>query len=235
MINSIKPYTPIQYIMGHAEFCGMDLIVNEDVMIPRPETEILVDVAADIIRDTGNGLRVLDLCTGSGCIAIALTKSLPDCRIFASDISEGALEVARLNAGRQNVSDRISFIKSDLFCNIKGLFDIIVSNPPYVARPEFATLQKEVLMEPKVAFDGGDDGLDFYRKIISDSRKFLKPGGYLLFEIGFGQRSAICAIIEKNRTFKVTQVRIDHNEIDRIIAARLIDSDGISRGTARNG
>jgi len=225
MIKPIKPFTPVQYVMGHSEFHGMDFLVDERVLIPRPETEILVDVAIDIINElqaASKKIRVLDLCTGSGNIAIALTKKIHDCKMVASDISDEALEVAKINAKRQDVSDRIEFIKSDLFADIKGKFDLIVSNPPYISKPEYSTLQKEVLMEPRVAFDGGDDGLDFYRKIIPESKKYLKKNGYIVFEIGFGQKKDICAIVEKDKDYKVTKVTIDHNEIDRIIAAKWI-------------
>jgi len=225
MIEPIKPHTPIQYVMGHQQFYGLDLVVDDNVLIPRPETEILVDVTIDIaysLKLTANSLNILDIGTGSGNIAIALTKNIPDCKIIASDISDDALEVARLNARRHDVSDRIQFKRSDLFENLEGKFDIIVSNPPYIAKFEFETLEKEVLMEPRIALAGGNDGLDFYRRIVASSVKYLKPGGYLLFEIGFGQKKDICAIIEKEGIFKVIKVMIDHNEIDRIVEARWI-------------
>jgi release factor glutamine methyltransferase len=182
-----------------------------------------VDVASDIIKGAdipASKARILDLGTGSGNIAIALTKKIPDCKIIASDISAGALVVAELNAGRNGVSDRIKFIKSDLFESLDGNFDIIVSNPPYISRPEFESLQKEVLMEPHVALDGGSDGLDFYRKIIREAAKRLTSGGYIIFEIGFAQKKLICRIIEKESVLKVIRVEIDHNEIERIVAAR---------------
>lgn len=225
-MKRIKPHTPVQYVMGHTEFCGLDFLVDERALIPRPETEILVDVAADICNGlrtaAGKELNILDLGTGSGNIAIALTKKVADCKIIASDISDDALEVAKLNAERHGVSDRIKFIKSDLFKDIKGEFDVIVSNPPYISKPEFETLQKEVLMEPHVALDGGNDGLDFYRKIISSAVSHMKKGGYIIFEIGFGQKKDICAIVEKESILKVMRVEIDHNEIERIVAARWI-------------
>ena len=225
MTEPVKPFTPIQYIMGHVQFYGLDFIVDERVLIPRPETEILVDVAVDIIRGfsvKGGTPRILDLCTGSGNIAIALTKNIPDCKMVASDISGEALDVARMNAERHGVSDRVKLVKSDLFDDVDGTFDVIVCNPPYVERPEFAVIQKEVLKEPRIAFDGGEDGLDFYRKIIPAAMKFLAPGGCIIFEIGFGQRKAICDIIEKGGHLKVMRVEIDHNEIDRIVEAQWI-------------
>lgn len=224
-MNRIKPHTPVQYIIGHTEFCGLDFIVNEDVLIPRPETELLVDAATELFyairntRDARRELRILDLGTGSGNIAIALTKRVSNCKMVASDISEGAVEVARINAEKHGVSDRIEFIASDLFEKIEGRFDIIVSNPPYIANGEFKTLQKEVLMEPRVALVGGEDGIDFYRRIISATPRYLVNGGALVMEIGYGQKAGILEIINQNG-MKPEEVRIDHNLIDRAIIAR---------------
>ncbi|MDD5136726.1 MAG: peptide chain release factor N(5)-glutamine methyltransferase [Candidatus Omnitrophica bacterium] len=233
-MNTIEPFTPVQYIIGRTDFCGLDLIVNENVLIPRPETELLVEEAAGLVKrlagEEPNELRVLDLCTGSGAIAIALvsrlrstlTKRPIDCRIVASDISGHALEVARLNAGRHGVSGRINFVESDLFSNICGKFDIVISNPPYIANFEFETLQKEVLKEPRIALDGGADGLDFYRRIIHDAPGYLRPGGYVAFEIGFGQFGEIKKIIEAG-AFQVIEVKKDFNGIDRVVIARWIN------------
>jgi len=228
-MTTIKPNTPVQYIIGKTEFCGLDLVVNEDVLIPRPETELLVDIAIDIFnaerknrQNAERNLRILDLGTGSGNIAIALTKRVSDCKMVASDISPRALEVARLNAKRHGIGDRIEFIESDLFEDIEGKFDIIVSNPPYIANIEFETLQKEVLMEPRVALSGGEDGIDFYRKIISQAPAHLTGGGALLMEMGYGQKSAIIDIIKKNG-MRPEEVRIDHNLIDRAVVARWIN------------
>ena len=235
-MKTIKPHTPVQYIMGKTEFCGLDFLVNEDVLIPRPETELLVDTVTEIIYeqrttnkcgakrslpggDEQHDFRILDLCTGSGNIAISLTKRIPDCKMVASDISQSALGVAKINAECHGVSDRIEFIESDLFEKIEGKFDIIVSNPPYIAEGEFDTLQKEVLMEPRVALAGGEDGIDFYRKIISAAPRYLTGGGVLVMEIGYGQKVGIIEII-KNNGMKPEEVRIDHNLIDRAIVAR---------------
>lgn len=222
-VKTVAPFTPVQYIIGGTEFCGLDFVVNEDVLIPRPETELLVETALDIVKRVrlkGQCLRVLDLCTGAGNIAIALTKGIHDCKIIASDISEGALGVARLNAARHGVNDRIEFIKSDLFEELDGKFDIIVTNPPYIAKFDFETLQKEVLSEPGIALDGGEDGLDFYRRIIDGSARYLKRSGYLAMEIGFGQKNKIIDIMEKAGIFKAVEVKKDFNDIDRVIVAR---------------
>jgi len=238
-MSSVKPFTPVQYVIGKAEFCGLDFTVNEDVLIPRQETEILVDTVCDIfnaVRRTPNAVRILDLGTGCGNIAISLvvrlpltinpepveglTKKIPDCRIVASDISARALEVAKINAARHGVYDRIEFVKANLFDGIEGRFDIIVSNPPYVARAEFEALQKEVLMEPRVAIDGGDDGLNFYRNIIPAAAGRLNPGGHLIMEIGYGQRRDISKIIEETGRMELLEVKIDKNSIDRIVVLR---------------
>jgi len=222
-MKTVKPHTPLQYIIGKASFLGLEFKVTEDVLIPRPETEVLVYTVIDIVhasRFTLNASRILDLGTGSGCIAISLTKNLADCKIIASDISDKALDVARENAALNGVSGRIEFIKSDLFDDIKGKFDIIASNPPYISRPEFTELQKEVLMEPRVALDGGDDGLSFYRKIAVKAPEHLKKGGYLVMEIGFGQAPLIKEIIRGIEGFEVLAVKEDQYEVDRIIVAR---------------
>lgn len=235
-IKAVRPHTPIQYVMGKTKFFGLDFIVDGKVMIPRPETEILVYTVIDIIDGVkgpatkslagrqGLRVKIIDLGTGSGCIAIslveALTKARTDCKMVASDISEKALEIARINAAAHAVSERIEFVKSDLFADIDGKFDIIVSNPPYVSKPEFATLQKEVLVEPRLALDGGDDGLDFYRKIIPAAKRYLNESGYLIFEIGYGQRKKIEKIFERTGGFRISKVMEDHNEIDRVVVAR---------------
>jgi release factor glutamine methyltransferase len=222
-VTAVKPYTPLQYVIGKETFCGLEFTVDESVLIPRPETEALVETAVELFHErrfTNDERRLLDLCTGSGCIAISLTARLSDCKIVASDISEEALATARANTASNGANGRIDFVKSDLFDNIKGEFDIIVTNPPYVARHEFAGLQKEVLMEPRIAIDGGDDGLDFYRKIIPASRNFLKPYGYLVMEIGYGQAGAIKRLIAHEGVLKFVKLRKDRYGIDRIAVVR---------------
>jgi len=225
-MNTVKPFTPIQYIIGVTEFLGSDFIVNEDVLIPRPETEMLVEIAVErafSFQSSAVGLNILDLCTGSGNIAISLTKKITNCKIAASDISDKALAVARKNAGANGVSGAIEYIESDLFENINGKYDIIVSNPPYIARHEFDTLQEEVRFEPRIALDGGDDGLEFYRRIFREAHKFLKKSGYVIVEIGYGQAKAINGIIVRAGNFKLVDIRKDHNGIDRIITAKWIN------------
>jgi len=221
-MKTVEPFTPVQYIMGTTEFCGLDIKVNEDVLIPRPETELLVEVAEDLVRDPkliARSKNILDLCTGSGCIAIALTKRLSDCKIVASDISGKALAIAFENAEKHQAG-RIEFIKSDLFSDLNGLFDLIVSNPPYISGPEFSELQEEVLKEPRLALYGGEDGLDFYRRIFGSAGKFLNDGGYVAVEIGYGQTGAVKDICESVKGFKVADVRKDLNNINRVIVAK---------------
>ncbi|MDD3905395.1 MAG: peptide chain release factor N(5)-glutamine methyltransferase [Candidatus Omnitrophica bacterium] len=244
-MKTMEPFTPIQYMIGHTEFCGLDIIVNEDVLIPRPETELLVEEAVKLISEKHSAVRVLDLCTGSGNIAIGLmvrlrspsipgkaaeggraeglTKSVSGCTIVASDISAKALDVARINAGRHGVLREIEFVQSDLFDNITGKLDIIVSNPPYIAGFEFETLQKEVLKEPRIALDGGADGLDLYRRIISDAPGHMNLGAHIIFEIGFGQAGEIKKIITSGG-FEVIETKKDFNDIDRVIIAKWISS-----------
>ena len=219
-MKTIEPYTPIQYIMGSVEFCGLEFHVDERVLIPRPETELLVEAAVELAGSSSaktGALDILDLCTGSGNIAIALmarrcaplTKNLSNCKITASDISPAALEVARRNAVRNGVYYGLKFVCSDLFADIEGRFDIIVSNPPYIARHEFLTLQEEVLREPRAALDGGVDGLDFYRRIAASLPEYLKRGGYIVMEIGYGQRDAVADVICKSGIFKISDVKKD--------------------------
>lgn len=221
-MKTIEPFTPVQYIMGHTEFCGLDIKVNEDVLIPRPETEMLVEVVAGLVHSQQSIVHsrsILDLCTGSGCVAIALTKKLPDCKIVASDISEKALALAGENV-KIHRAEWVKLIKSDLFSDIEGHFDIIVSNPPYVSGLEFAELQEEVLKEPRVALYGGEDGLDFYRRIFSVAGKFLTDGGCVAVEIGYGQARAVRSICEAVKGFAVADVKKDSNGIDRVIVAK---------------
>lgn len=238
-MSPVAAHTPIQYVIGKTEFCGIDLAVDERVLIPRPETELLVEKAAALAFSRGGTQEILDLCTGSGNIAIALmarlgsqsalipveglTKSITNCRIVASDISEGALEVARANASRNGAAGRIEFVKSDLFTDVKGSFDIIVSNPPYISGPEFGTLQKEVLREPRVALYGGIDGLDFYRNIFSRLHLYLKPDGRIILEIGYGQLDAIMDIIRQGGRFETAEVIKDWRGIDRVVVVRWIN------------
>ncbi|MBU1727090.1 MAG: peptide chain release factor N(5)-glutamine methyltransferase [Candidatus Omnitrophica bacterium] len=211
---------PIQYILGNTEFMGLDFKVTPDVLIPRQETEVLVEA---VISWAGKAtsLNILDLGTGSGCIAISLAKFIPWANITAVDFSDNALAVAKENAQSNKVD--VDFKRSDLF-EVFSLspvtYDLIVSNPPYVASLEIERLQREVKYEPLVALDGGADGLDFYRRIINDSPSFLKDGGLLVVEMGFGQREAIERIFAESGNFEIIEVAKDYSGIERVIAGR---------------
>jgi len=229
---------PIQYILGKTEFMGLELKIGAGVFIPRPETEILVETAIKYVQGAPRlrsgqagcrvqGKRILDLGTGSGCIAVSLAKYLTDIEIDASDISDQALAVAHDNAKLNKVS--VNFFKSDLFLSSKlyaPSYDLIVSNPPYVSEGEIGKLQPELRFEPRVALSGGLDGLDFYRRIIPESADYLKSNGLLMMEIGFGQRQAIEKIFSGSGKFKVIEVVKDYNNIDRVIVARKADTHG---------
>lgn len=203
---------PLSQVLGYAEFCGIKIYVNGDVLTPRPETELLVEQTAEYIKDKKRA-RVLDLCTGSGCIAVALAK-FTDAEVCASDVSEKALAVARKNAELNGV--QVEFVLSDLFGNLKGVFDAIVSNPPYIPAADIEGLDAEVRdFEPRLALDGGEDGLDVYRKIVEEAAERLKENGLLVMECGEGQAAEITAML---RGFDCTTVR-DLQGVERIVRA----------------
>ena len=196
---------PVQYITGKAEFMGFDFMVTRDTLIPRPETELLVNEVISFASSLELGaLSLLDLCTGSGNIAISLAKSMPQAKIAATDISGPALRIAEKNAMLHKVSERIRFYKGDLFEALmfdkNQKFDIIVCNPPYVKEDEIPFLQKEVAAEPGIALNGGEDGLDFYRRIAKGSHYCLKQGGSIVMETGFGQTDAVKDIFSSARS-----------------------------------
>ncbi|MCC7201337.1 MAG: peptide chain release factor N(5)-glutamine methyltransferase [Nitrospirae bacterium] len=214
---------PLQYITGEVEFRGLMFKVNADVLIPRPETELLVDEVVNIINK--KTVTVLDLCTGSGCIAVSIAKELTEGSVYAVDISEGAVTVARENALRNQVEERITFLTGDLFratdkINLKGRIDIIVSNPPYVSAEEMEELQPEIRdYEPASALFGGEDGLDFYRSIIRESPLYLAPGGSVILEMGYGQAGRIRELFDREERFRNIRIEKDLAGIERIIMA----------------
>jgi len=213
---------PLQYILGKAEFMGLNFSVNPSVLIPRPETEILVEQAIEIItsrRSEAKNQRILDIGTGSGNIAISLAKLLPGITVTATDISQEAIQTARGNALLHGVSDRVNFICSDLFTNYELRFtdyDMIVSNPPYVVRSQLANLQPEVRHEPAVALEAGKDGLYFYNRIIKQAGPYLKAGGFLLFEFGLGQAADIRKILASSSGLNLLRIVKDYNNIERV-------------------
>lgn len=190
MVNMRAEGMPVQYITGHQEFMSLDFTVRPGVLIPRQDTEILVESVIDHARKlSADRLDILDIGTGSGCIAISLAHYLKNSFVTAVDISDTALDTARLNAEKNGVSQRFVPVKSDLFSELGNVrFDIVVSNPPYIPGNEIAGLQREVsLFEPELALAGGEDGLLFYKRIIGEVERYLVPNGLLAFEVGSGQ------------------------------------------------
>ncbi|MBR6034079.1 MAG: peptide chain release factor N(5)-glutamine methyltransferase [Clostridia bacterium] len=214
-IDKLKNNVPLEYITHKKEFMKLDFYVDENVLIPRPDTEILVEEVIKRIK-TGD---ILDLCTGSGAIAISLAKYLKGANVTASDISEGALNVARTNAKKNEVD--ITFIKSDLFESLQNKkFDVIVSNPPYIETNTIKTLNKDVQQEPIIALDGGLDGLDFYKRIIANALYYLKPKGLLALEIGYNQADAVLELLKKQEKYLNIEIIKDLNQNNRVILAR---------------
>ncbi|MCX5712588.1 MAG: peptide chain release factor N(5)-glutamine methyltransferase [Candidatus Omnitrophica bacterium] len=215
---------PLQYILGKADFFGEEFLVTEAVFIPRPETEILVETALKLgLRVKGKGLKlnILDLGTGSGCIAIFLAKLLHGADITATDISVKALEVAKENARLHHVN--INFIQGDLFDTYPlplTTYHLIVNNPPYIASQEINKLQPEISFEPRMSLDGGKDGLDFYRKIIKQAPLYLKDDGILAFEIGFDQLARIEKILQKQPNMRIIDIIRDYAGIERVVIAQ---------------
>lgn len=220
-IEKISKGIPLQHITHSQEFMKMNFYVNEDVLIPRPDTEILVEEVINICKKKRN-VKILDMCTGSGVIAISLAKYIKNSEITAVDISPSALRVAKLNAKNNEVEDKITFIESDLFQNIKKeKYDIIVSNPPYIKKEVIKLLDKEVQKEPYIALDGGKDGLDFYRKIINQGFEYLKFNGYLCLEIGYNQKEEVIDIINSEEKYSNVYAKKDLAGNDRIIIAEI--------------
>lgn len=212
---------PLQYITGLQEFMKLNFLVTKDVLIPRPDTEILVEKVINIAENISNPV-ILDLCTGSGAIAVSLAKYIKNVHICAVDISSKALEIAKKNAELNGVKNNIQFMESNLFDKIKDKkFDIIVSNPPYIETETIKTLSKEVQSEPKIALDGGKDGLDFYRKIADNGYKYLNRQGYLCLEIGYNQKLAVRQILEKKKRYVNINCIKDLCENDRVIIAQI--------------
>ena len=190
---------PLQYLLGSAAFFGLELEVCEGVLVPRPETEVLVEQAVRLLKGISGNPQVVDMGTGSGAIAIAIAVSDPRVRITATDISSVALKVAKRNAGRHGVLDRISFLKGDLFKplkHLKGSVDLIASNPPYIPQADENSLPIDVRREPTEALMGGWDGLDFFRRIAREAPVYLKEGGSVILEVGDGQAMRVADLLE---------------------------------------
>ena len=216
-INELIEGKPLQYITHHQEFMNLDFYVDENVLIPQPDTEVLVLQTINIIKRYENSnIKVLDLCTGSGAIAISIAKSFENqaVQVYASDISDKALEVAKKNSKKNDV--HINFINSNMFENIDEKFDIIVSNPPYIETEIIKKLSKDVQQEPHIALDGGFDGIEFYKIIASEYEKYLNDNGTLLLEIGYNQKQSVTELF-RNRNVECIK---DLAQNDRVIIVK---------------
>lgn len=208
---------PSQYITGHQEFWGLDFIVGPAVLIPRPETEHLVEAVLDLCKTIARP-RIVDVGTGSGCVALALASELPRAEIHATEISADALEIARANAARLLLTNRVTFHATDLLHGVAGPFDIVASNPPYVGDSEFDKVQLEVRkFEPRCAVFAGADGMDIIRRLAPQARAALKPGGFLAMEIGYSQEAAVRAVL---RDWSDVRAVPDLQGIPRVVVAK---------------
>ena len=211
---------PVQYITGVAAFRHLELTVTPAVLIPRPETEVLVDVALELLPE---GCRVLDLCCGSGAVALSLAQEAT-AEVVAADVSATALEVAEANGQRCGLAERVEWHCGDLFAPLRGTepFDLVAANPPYVRRDDLAQLPPEVRdYEPHLALDGGEDGLAYYRRIAQEAADFIHPGGYLLLEVGDGQSAAVEDLLARSARLTEVQIRPDLNQVPRVVVARV--------------
>lgn len=214
LIEKRASHIPLQYITGTQEFMGLEFEVDENVLIPRQDTELLVEEVLQVCK----GKSVLDMCTGSGCIIISLSKFGGIKKAVGTDISQKALQLASKNAKNHNVD--VKFIKSDLFDKLVGNYDIIVSNPPYIRSEELISLMPEVKdYEPKQALDAGPTGLIFYERIINDIDSYLNPGGYIFLEIGYDQGEAVSNMLYKAKLVDIN-VKKDFCDLDRVVLAR---------------
>lgn len=222
LIGKRKTRIPLQHLTGEQEFMGLSFQVNPGVLIPRQETELLAEAALKLLKP---GMRVLDLCTGSGCIIISLEqigrrrkKADQTNHFTGSDISPAAIRTAEVNAGRHGA--RVSFLESDLFDRIQDRYDMIVSNPPYIRTAVIAELEEEVrCYDPLLALDGKEDGLYFYRRIIREAEGYLNPGGWLLFEIGYDQKEEVTKLLEQSG-YQEIRVQKDLAGLDRVVIGR---------------
>jgi release factor glutamine methyltransferase len=210
---------PFAYIVGHQEFWGLHIDVSPAVLIPRPETELIVEAACEIIA-ADSPATVADVGTGSGCLAVAIARERSRATIVATDVSDAALDIARRNAEKFNVASRITLHRTDLLDAVDDMFDLVVSNPPYVREGDRSDIQPEVRFEPAGALYAGDDGLDVMRRLVPQSVQWLKGGGTLIFEFGFGQADAVSALISSAAGLKMVALRRDLQGIPRVAIAQ---------------
>jgi release factor glutamine methyltransferase len=213
---------PLQYILGTQEFCGLEFDVNQAVLIPRPETELLVDYVAQRIPAERQA-TIVDVCTGSGCIAVAIARLRPHARVIATDLSTPSLEVARRNAARHAVCERITWLEGDLLeplagRGLEGRIDVIVSNPPYISEADWATLQPEVrLFEPRGALVAGPQGTELHERLLHEAGRYLSPGGALIMEIGAGQARAMRRIVDQIPGYRFHRLVYDKAGLERVV------------------
>lgn len=218
-LDKLINHIPIQYITNHQEFMKLDFYVDENVLIPRADTEILVEeVINNCNKNVKSSYKILDLCSGSGAIGVSLAKYIKNVEVVCADISKIALEIAKKNANK-NDANNIEFIYSNMFSNIKYKFDIIVSNPPYIKRNVIKELEKEVQNEPNIALDGGIDGLDFYKIIACKAYKYLNDNGVLFLEIGYDQKEEVMSLLKRSGKYKNIYSKKDLYGNDRIVVA----------------
>ncbi|MBR6220697.1 MAG: peptide chain release factor N(5)-glutamine methyltransferase [Clostridia bacterium] len=211
---------PVQYILGSADFMGLRFEVTPDVLIPRQDTETLVENALIDLRARDGAPALLDLCAGSGCIGLSLASLAPDAKVTLADVSREALDVARRNMHALGVKAELK--QGDLFAAVgKERFDVIASNPPYIPRPDLAGLQREVTFEPRLALDGGEDGLDFYRRIAETAGDHLKRGGAIYLEVGIGEAGAVLALLKAHLPCVEAGTIKDLNGVERVVYARM--------------
>jgi release factor glutamine methyltransferase len=231
LVKRCAGHEPVQYLTGRTEFYSLSLKVAPDCLIPRPETELLVERAIEFLRSRTGTQYVCDLCTGCGCIAVAIAKNFPDAKIIATDISEQALNIAAENIKKYQLDQKIELLQGNLFeplisqldeksLSASGGFDLIVCNPPYISHPEYEKLDAKVRnYEPKLALDGGADGLDIYRKLAAEIGSHLKKNGALILEIGYLQGPQVKGLLEDSKSFGPIKIEKDHSSNDRIVTA----------------
>ena len=230
LLNRRETGYPLQYILGKQEFMGLDFEVAEGVLVPRPDTETIVEWIVEVVNTSNlvekDQINILDIGTGSGAIALSLAYFIKNSIVYTIDISDKALDIAKRNANTLNLEEKVKFLKGDLFEPLKDLdenirFDIIVSNPPYIPSKEIDDLQIEVASyEPRLALDGGEDGLDFYKRIVDKSTQYLRKGGILALEIGYNQGKQVKKLLIDQQGFKDIEIRSDLAGLERAILSR---------------
>jgi len=220
-IELLKAGMPLQYVTNIQEFMKLDFYVDKNVLIPQPDTEILVEEIINLLNDKIKKYNILDLCTGSGAIGVSVAK-YTDSFVTMLDISDKALEIAKKNAVNNGVANECKFILSNMFESIEGKFDVIVSNPPYIRTKIISSLDKEVQNEPHLALDGGEDGLHFYRIIAENAYKYLNENGILALEIGYDQKDEVIDLLKSVGKYNDIYCKQDLAENDRVIVAKIL-------------